>query len=194
MSDRHQRKLWGRRGRISRFFLLLFILPLSIGIGWIMAEGTNAIAFSQKLAQLSQTVADSFPSEIIGTVDPVPSRYQLGQQIYLENCATCHIALPPQVMPTQTWQELLQDSQHYGVQIPLLRDPSRQLLWNYLQVFSRPLYQGEQTPYRMARSRYFKALHPQVKLPRPLNFKSCATCHPQADSFNFRALASEWEN
>jgi hypothetical protein len=147
-----------------------------------MAEATEAIAFSAELAQ-----------SVVGTVDPVPARYQLGQEIYLENCGSCHIALPPQVMPTQTWQGLLQDSEHYGIQIPLLKDPNRLMLWNYLQVFSRPVSEEEPIPYRMAQSRYFKALHPLVNLPRPLNPISCATCHPQADNFNFRSLAPNWE-
>jgi hypothetical protein len=182
MSYYCQRRNLKPRPKRSRFFLLLLILFLVIGFGRIMAEATEAIAFSAELAQ-----------SVVGTVDPVPPRYQLGQEIYLENCGSCHIALPPQVMPTQTWQGLLQDSEHYGIQIPLLKDPNRLMLWNYLQVFSRPVSEEEPIPYRMAQSRYFKALHPLVKLPRPLNPISCATCHPQADNFNFRSLAPNWE-
>lgn len=129
----------------------------------------------------------------IGTVDVVPERYQLGQELYLENCATCHIAVPPAVLPTQTWQRILQDSQHYGVNIKPLVDPSRLIVWQYLQTFSRSQAKEEETPYRLNESRYFKALHPQVKLPRPIELSSCVSCHPSAADFNFRSLSPEWQ-
>lgn len=158
-----------------------------------MAQTTETMAFYPQSVELAQTETDNSSEVLVGTVDLVPPRYQLGQEIYLKNCGTCHIALPPQAMPTQTWQQLLQDSEHYGVKITLLKDPNRLILWNYLQIFSRPLDREEPIPYRLAQSRYFKALHPLVKLPRPLNPVSCATCHPQADSFNFRSLAPNWE-
>lgn len=129
----------------------------------------------------------------IGTVDVVPERYQLGQELYLENCATCHIAVPPAVLPTQTWQRILQDSQHYGVNIKPLVDPSRLIVWQYLQTFSRSQAKEEETPYRLNESRYFKALHPQVKLPRPIELSSCVSCHPSAADYNFRSLSPEWQ-
>jgi mono/diheme cytochrome c family protein len=162
--------------------LFLLILLWSVAIGWGLALATEA----QPTAQAG--------SDAIGTVDPVPSRYQLGQELYLENCASCHIALPPSVLPTQTWQQVLQDSQHYGVKLPPLVDPPRLLVWNYLQYFSRSQSKAEETPYTIDDSRYFKALHPRVKLPRPVQISSCAVCHPSAAQYNFRRLTPEWQN
>lgn len=151
-------------------------------MGWILALATNA-------QDASQTASNA-----IGTVDPVPQRYQLGQELYLENCASCHIALPPAVLPTQSWQRILQDSQHYGVQIKPLVDPPRLLVWNYIRNSSRPLNKEEETPYRVNESRYFKAMHPKVKLPSPAGVSSCVSCHPSASEYNFRRLTPEWEN
>ncbi len=140
------------------------------------------------------TITGAQPTQTeIGTVDVVPERYQLGQELYLENCATCHIAVPPAVLPTQTWQRILQDSQHYGVNIKPLVDPSRLIVWQYLQTFSRSQAKEEETPYRLNESRYFKALHPQVKLPRPIELSSCVSCHPSAADYNFRSLTPEWQ-
>ncbi|NJO72256.1 MAG: cytochrome C, partial [Oscillatoriales cyanobacterium RM1_1_9] len=85
---------------------------------------------SPGLPSPSQLASNEPPNP--GTVDWIPERYQLGQQLYLENCSSCHVAVPPQTLPTQTWQQLLQDSQHYGVQIQPLVDPQRVLVWNYL--------------------------------------------------------------
>lgn len=163
-----------RKSKRSPLILFLLILAWSAAAAWVLAIATHA--------------------QPITTIDAVPQRYQLGQELYLENCATCHIAIPPAVLPVQTWQRLLQDTQHYGIQLKPLVDPPRLLIWNYLRFFSRPLNQDEQIPYRVTDSRYFKALHPKVKLPRSTQFSSCVTCHPNADTYNFRSLTPEWEN
>jgi hypothetical protein len=186
MNGGRQRKNHGQ-GRRSLFAVLLLILLWSVSIGWLTAQATSVLAQTPQIAQKA-------PADSIGTVDPIGDRYQLGQEVYLENCATCHIALPPQVLPTETWRRLLQDSDHYGQQIRLLVDPSRLLVWNYLQTFSRVQPKDEEVPYRVAKSRYFKALHPRVKTPETLNLNSCLTCHPGASQYNFRKLTPEWAN
>ncbi len=172
-----------QRGRKPRSPIVLFLLILlwSLAMGWGLALVTSA--------QPTQTASDA-----IGTVDPVPPAYQLGQELYLENCASCHIALPPAVLPTQTWKQILQDSQHYGAQLAPLIDPPRLLVWKYLQTFSRSQAKEEQTPYQLDDSRYLKALHPKVKLPRPIEISSCVSCHPGVAEYNFRRLTPEWQN
>jgi hypothetical protein len=158
--------------------LMMIILAWSLAMGWLLALATNVQAATN--------------TSEIGTVDVVPAQQQLGQQLYLGNCSNCHIALPPAVFPTETWKNLLQDSQHYGVQLKPLVDPPRILVWRYLLTFSRSHLKEEQTPYRFKDSRYFKALHPKVQLPRPVQVGSCVSCHPSATDFNFRNLSPEW--
>ncbi len=123
------------------------------------------------------------------TTDLVLPRYQLGQQLYLESCGSCHVALPPAIMPTETWRRLLQDTQHYGQSIPQLVDPPRQIIWDYLQSYSRTGSQGARLPYRIAESQIFKGLHPEVQFAQPVKVGSCVACHPGADRFNFRSLS-----
>jgi hypothetical protein len=159
--------------------LIMVILAWSLAMGWLLSLATSAHSAT--------------PTSQIGTVDVVPAQFQLGKQLYLDNCATCHIPLPPEVLPTQTWKNLLQDSQHYGVQLKPLVDPPRMLVWRYLSTFSRPRLTDEATPYRVNNSRFFYALHPQVELQRPVAISSCVTCHPSARNFNFRHLSEEWE-
>ena len=182
MSNSVKRK--SQRKAKQRSPLILFLL-ISL---WSLVIGSGLA-----LVNHAPTTAQTAPNTI-GTVDPVPQQYQLGQQLYLENCATCHIALPPAVLPTQTWQQVLQDPQHYGVQLKPLVDPPRLLVWRYLRAFSRPVNKDEDIPYRVDNSRYFKALHPKVKLPPDVKVGSCVSCHPSAAEFNFRRLAPEWEN
>ena len=177
----------------SPIFLLVMVLVWSVALGWGFAQA-RATPPTVQLAQVTPGIENSRPAATIGTVDPVPPKYQLGQELYLENCATCHIGLPPAILPTETWRQLLQDRQHYGQQIKPLVDPPRLLVWDYLRTFSRAHDQEEETPYRIADSRYFKALHPRVQLPRSLTMASCASCHPAAAQFNFRRLTPEWEN
>jgi Dihaem cytochrome c len=132
------------------------------------------------------------PIDPAGGVDVVADRHQAGQEVYLNNCATCHIGVPPAVLPTQTWQELIQDEQHYGVTIKLVEDADRRNLWRYLQTYSRPIAEGESVPYRIGKARYFRALHPGVKLPEKVQLESCVICHPGVNQFNFRQLSPEW--
>ncbi|NJL39697.1 MAG: diheme cytochrome C [Leptolyngbyaceae cyanobacterium RM2_2_4] len=161
-----------KRGR-SPVILFLMLLLWSLILGWGLAQAT-----------------ESTP----GTVDAIAPRYELGQELYLENCATCHIGVPPGIMPTETWRQILQDPEHYGVQLPLLVDPPRLLVWDYLRQYSRPEAEGEQIPFRIENSRYFKALHPRVELPQSVRLGTCISCHPAAEQFNFRSLSPEWED
>lgn len=170
----------------SVLILMLLILLWSGILGWGLAQ----VSVGKQL--VSQATAPA--TSEIGTVDVVPQPYQLGQKIYLESCGSCHIALPPAILPTETWQQLLPDPQHYGLQITPLVNPPLSLVWNYLQTFSRQQGTEERIPYRVEESRYFKALHPRVKLPQPIRFATCSTCHPGAAQYNFRQLTSEWKN
>ena len=150
------------------------LLVLSLFFGWGLAEAID-------------------PARV-GGVDAVPAQFQLGEELYLEKCATCHIGVPPAVFPTQTWIRLLQDASHYGTNIELPVDPKRLLIWNYIRFSSRPKLAEESTPYRFQQSRYFKALHPKVSLPERMGVGSCVSCHPGTGEYNFRTLAPEWED
>ncbi|MEM9157167.1 MAG: hypothetical protein AAGB13_19380 [Cyanobacteria bacterium P01_F01_bin.33] len=120
------------------------------------------------------------------------ARYRAGAKTYVEACGSCHIALPPEVLPAETWRQLLSDSNHYGITIETLQGPFRQIAWTYLRDFSRNLLETETVPYRIERSRYFKALHPDVTFENPVTVGSCVSCHPQADVGNFIALSEAW--
>ncbi len=170
---------------------MLLLLLWSLCLGWGLAVASEPRPVNLIAQKPVQTDSETTP---IKTVDVVPKRYQMGQQLYLENCATCHIGLPPAVMPTQTWQQLLQDSQHYGVEIKPLGGPYLKILWEYMRTYSRPLMAEEEVPYRVYQSRIFKSLHPKVKLPPRLGLSSCISCHPGADKYDFRSLSAEWQN
>lgn len=180
-SSKRERQRKGRLVSRSPAVLLLLLLVWSICIGWGLAIALSANA---------QT---NLPTT--GTVDAVGSKYALGKELYLENCASCHIAIAPEVMPSETWRRLLMEPQeHYGTQLEPLLGPSQIVMWEYLRNFSRPHQEKEAIPYRVSESRFFKALHPRVKFSQPAKISTCVTCHPGVGQFNYRTLTSEWEN
>ncbi|RMG10927.1 MAG: diheme cytochrome C, partial [Cyanobacteria bacterium J055] len=78
--------------RRSPFILLTLLILWSFCIGWALSQAAQG--------QLPPT------PPAIGTVDPTPPNYRVGEQLYVEHCGSCHVALPPAVMPTTTWRDL----------------------------------------------------------------------------------------
>jgi len=197
VGNRQKRSPWVGNRRRSPLVLLFLLLVWSILLGWGISL---AVEPPQHLTTSANSPAEVQNSQLktqdaIGTVDPVTKRHQLGQELYLANCSSCHIALSPAVLPTSSWQKLLEElNQHYGNQLPPIVNFDLIAIWEYFKAYSRPLIADEKTPYRVSASRYFKALHPRVELPRPTTMSSCITCHPGAAKYNFRQLAPEWEN
>jgi hypothetical protein len=120
----------------------------------------------------------------------------LGKETYLEMCSSCHIPVPAEVLPLETWRQILTTTdKHYGIAItPPPISLSIRLAWDYLQFAARPLLKDEPRPSLVERSRYFKALHPQVNLPEIVSLKTCVVCHPSAQAFDYRTLAPQWES
>ena len=179
--------------------LLLILFTVLMGIG--LAQAIEPKSIPNRIQPTLQptvqpTVQPSTQSKIQPVIqpDPISDRDKVGQTLYLENCATCHLGIPPAVMPTQTWQALLQDPQHYGINIELPQGTDRRLIWNYIRNASRPIADKiDRVPYRIGDSRYFRALHPKIKFAEKPTLTTCITCHPSAQGFNFRTLTPEAE-
>lgn len=169
---------------------LLCLLSCLLGLGLSLLHPPFE---SPAQAQLTPASSSSETTEI-GTIDPIPSPYQLGADLYVETCTTCHVGVPPQVLPVQSWQRILDDTRHYGVQLPPLVDPNRLLIWQYISVSSRSIQEREEIPYRISASRYFRALHPRVVFNSSVSLQQCISCHPGASAYNFRQLTAEWDN
>lgn len=184
-----------RVGRRSPLGLLLFLLLWSIILGLGLAQAVTPPSSLSSLAGGKNTpaIAQAFEPDPDGLTDPVPPELQLGQELYLENCATCHVALPPAVMPTESWRVILTQPTHYGAQITPPVQPGLQIIWNYISLYSRPLKPDEPVPYRLRSSRYFRALHPDVAFDDRVSVRSCISCHPAAEQFNYRRLAADWQ-
>lgn len=165
------------------------LLPSSLGVALVIAVWSLGLGWG--LAQAS-SVPNPRAEFTVASMDVVPERFQLGEQVYLRECSSCHIAPSPAVMPTQSWGRILVQSQHYGAQITPLQSPVLELVWNYLQFSSRPLRANEEVPMRIEDSRFFGALHPNIEVPR-ISLASCISCHPGVGDYNYRQLSPEWQ-
>lgn len=164
----YHRHLMTSKRTLNHSVLALFALIMSALLGMGLAKATDTP---------------------YGMVDPVASEHAAGYSVYVQQCATCHVALPAAVLPTQTWQTLVTDSAHYGVTLPAIDRFEQQLMLNYLQVYSRRHQGRGSVPYRLKDSAYFQALHPAVALPEPLTLRSCVACHDGAAEQNYSILA-----
>ncbi|MEO1590861.1 MAG: hypothetical protein AAFU71_06175 [Cyanobacteria bacterium J06632_22] len=137
---------------------------------------------------LSQTSVDMAADMAanVGTVDPVAPNQQAGRSRYVAQCSTCHLPVPPAVLPQETWFTLVTDPAHYGVPLTPLTQFDQQLIWNYLRTYSRANWGSRIPAFRVADSVYFTALHPGISFEQPVQLNSCTTCHAQARSGNFR--------
>ncbi len=132
-----------------------------------------------------------FGSNLAGAIDnPLTQNpnqnLELGRQLYIENCSSCHIPIPAEVLPTTAWEQILNNPKnHYGEVLPSINRITTRLIWNYLRANSRLLLTGETTPQYVTNSRYFKALHPQVDLPKPASHQTCIGCHPGAKQLDY---------
>lgn len=148
-----------------------FIVSWSVILGWGVSHNLNSIAMAQSTK----------------SVDKATGNFKIGEELYLENCASCHIAVPPAVLPQETWQTILETpGNHYGTKVEGLTGFTQRLMWLYLQGYSRQLLKDEIKPKFIAQSRYFFALHPQVNLPSPITLNTCIQCHSQAKNFDYQ--------
>ncbi|MEM9543271.1 MAG: cytochrome C [Cyanobacteria bacterium P01_E01_bin.42] len=158
---------------------LIVLWSLAIGLGLAMALGTNQPVYSQSKEQ----------TRLLKSVDPVPEEVIFARDVYVDRCGECHIALPTEVLPTESWRLILQElPQHYNVRTRQIISPEIILMWNYIQLFSRTYGDSDEPPLRIDNSRYFRALHPKVDFQQVQTANTCTTCHDRAAEFNYRSL------
>jgi Dihaem cytochrome c len=133
-----------------------------------------ALAASASLAQ-----ADSFRS-----VTPLP--------VYTQECASCHVAYPPGLLPATSWQRLMgRLSTHYGTDASL--DPTMTAAlaaWLGANAGTGKRAREEPAQDRITRSAWFVREHREVgaeawRRPAIQSPSNCAACHPRADQGDF---------
>ena len=111
---------------------------------------------------------------------------------YQQECAACHIAYPPAMLPAASWQRTMTNLQrHYGTDASL--DPATaQELATWLAANAGTYKRvSEQPPEdRISRSAWFIRKHDEVaatawKLPAVKSAANCSACHTRSDQGDF---------
>lgn len=116
---------------------------------------------------------------------PLLSRYQ-------QECAACHLAYPPGLLPAASWQRLMSGlDKHYGTDASLDEASVRQIngwLQSHAGTYKRV---NEEPPHdRITRSAWFERKHRKVapevwKRASVRSAANCVACHSGADKGDY---------
>jgi mono/diheme cytochrome c family protein len=139
------------------------------------------------LAALALACAAAAQADSGGARIPVLPKYQ-------QECAACHIAYPPGMLPAASWQHLMGSLQrHYGTDASL-DEASLREIGGWLQVHAGTYKRVSEAPPqdRITQSAWFLRKHnarevpPEVwKRPAVGSASNCAACHTQAADGRF---------
>ena len=170
---------------ISGYVLLASILGYSIyGMGKSLASGNF------------EHLGGESNHEEVEDHDGLALRNQ--NPLYLEECGSCHMAYPAQLLPSESWQKLMRGLEdHFGENAELDSVTSREIE-NYLTLASASYsYKkmlrnlGSQRPLRITELPYF--IHEHEEIPSKLiqgndkvsSLSQCNACHQKAERGQF---------
>lgn len=112
---------------------------------------------------------------------------------YQQECGACHVAYPPGMLPSASWQRVMANlPRHYGTDASLDAATVRELS-TWLNTHAGTWKRVSEAPPedRVTRSAWFVREHREVasatwKLPAVKSPSNCAACHTQADQGDFR--------
>ncbi len=111
---------------------------------------------------------------------------------YQQECAGCHMAYPPGLLPASSWQRMMQGlGQHYGSDASLDEATVRQIS-TWLQSNAGTYKRVREAPPqdRITQSAWFERKHHEVqatvwKRPAVGSRANCMACHTRADQGDF---------
>jgi mono/diheme cytochrome c family protein len=111
---------------------------------------------------------------------------------YAQECASCHTAYPPGMLPARSWQRVMSGlDTHYGTDASLDVATTRQIgRWLLAHAGTYKRVSGEPPQDRITRSAWFDRKHRKVDLavwtlPSVKTAASCSACHTGADQGNY---------
>ncbi len=114
---------------------------------------------------------------------------------YTQECAACHIAYPPGLLPAASWQRLMANlPRHFGTDASLDAATAREIgSWLNQHAGTARKVRRDPTPPpedRISRAAWFTREHREVpaatwKLPAVKSAANCAACHTRADDGDF---------
>lgn len=116
---------------------------------------------------------------------------------YRAECATCHVAIPPDLLTAEPWKEIMDNlGNHYGVNASISDTATRNEIREFLILNAgrassmRSMRRGD--PLRISDTLYFHRRHGKVKaffhdsrVASPIN---CPACHVGSDNYDAKSL------
>ncbi len=152
------------------------------------------------LVYTNQAVADSAFSEWLTSFNHMSGVKPVDNAIYLEECGTCHFAYQPGLLPTASWEKLLNSqalTNHFGdnaeiddsvlqkIQAYVLNNAAEKSYYKLSRKAVAATKDGE-TPLRISELRFIRRKHhdiPEKMIAGNNKVKSlsyCNACHTQA--------------
>ena len=116
--------------------------------------------------------------------------FDVANPVYRNECGSCHVAYPPQLLPKASWQAVMAGlDKHFGTDASL--DPSTaKTIQTYLESNASRRAASGRLPLRITESAWFKREHDEVApgtwnsaaVKSPAN---CGACHTKADQGDY---------
>ena len=111
---------------------------------------------------------------------------------YRQECASCHVAYPPGMLPAQSWQRLIDNlPRHFGTDASLDAASAKELsAWLAVNAGTYKRVREAPPEDRLTTSAWFARKHDEVpaaawKRPAVKSPSNCSACHAQADQGDF---------
>lgn len=111
---------------------------------------------------------------------------------WMQECAGCHVAYPPALLPAESWQRLMSTlPKHYGTDASLDPATTRSLAdWLQREAGTGRRVSPAPPEDRITRGAWFVREHREVspaswRLPAVKSPANCAACHPRAEQGHY---------
>jgi hypothetical protein len=117
--------------------------------------------------------------------------FRIDNPAYQAECASCHIAYPPQLLPGASWRTLMSDlANHFGSDASVDVETAK-AIQSYLEANAGAAHGASgKAPLRITGTRWFRHEHDEVpagtwKHPAVKSASNCGACHTQAERGDF---------
>jgi nitrate/TMAO reductase-like tetraheme cytochrome c subunit len=117
--------------------------------------------------------------------------FLVDNSVYRAECASCHIAYPPQLLSKESWRALMGDlANHFGTDASVDAKTAQEIQ-RYLEANAGGARAGEvKPPLRITETHWFRHEHDEVpaavwKVPAVKSAANCGACHTQAERGDF---------
>ncbi len=144
----------------------------------------NGASISRGLAATGAAALIAVAATALGDDDE--HVFALTNQLYSDECGSCHVAYPPQLLPARTWRSIMTGlGEHFGVDASVDAG-SAQALLAYLEANAGADRAGDGGSMRVTDTRWFRHEHDELpravwQAPEVQSAANCPACHIDAE-------------